>query len=208
MDLRRYRNRLRRCAAIEGKRAPWQVDCMRSHIGATVSHSVLDLFILSLLDRGLETPYDLQRLGGLSLGSTVPALRRLEAAGLIKKKTSGDGLSKRPRHCYQLKKPGLILVKNGWRSYLKAPDQQDLDSVLRIFDMAQHYRAKKADVVEFLRTVALERTTSANLRLVPSSESHHQREHIDKVRAWNAVKRRAEGKFLSELSRSFRGADA
>src|ERR1700733_14201594 len=54
--------------------------------GGNVIHSVLDLFILSLLDRGLETPYDLNRQGGLSLGSTVPALRRLESAGPIKRK--------------------------------------------------------------------------------------------------------------------------
>jgi len=167
----------------------------REPLGATVSHPVLDLFILSLLDRGLETPYDLQRQGGLSLGSTVPALRRLVATGLIRKKTSGVGLSKRPRHCYQLKKPGLMLVKNGWRIHLKTPNQQDLESVLRIFDMAQHYCAKKADVVEFLRTAALERETSTNLRLASSSESHHQMEHIDKVGAWNAAKRRAEVKF-------------
>ena len=64
-------------------------------------HSVLDLFILSLLDRGLETPYDLQRQGGLSLGSTVPALRRLAAAGLIRKREASEA-SKRPRHSYQL----------------------------------------------------------------------------------------------------------
>ena len=55
-----------------------------------MSLSVLDLFVLSLFDRGLETPYDLQRQAGVSLGSSVPALRRLEAAGLIKKS-----------HCYQ-----------------------------------------------------------------------------------------------------------
>jgi DNA-binding PadR family transcriptional regulator len=169
-----------------------------------VSHSVLDIFILSLLDRGLETPYDLQRQGGLSLGSTVPALRRLETSGFIKKKTSGDRSSKRPRHCYQLKKTGLALAQNGWKIHIKAPDQHDLESILRVFDMAQHYRAKNSDIIEFLKAVALQRMTPANLRLASSSIPHLEKEHMDRVKAWSAAKRKAEIRFLSELSRSFR----
>lgn len=32
-------------------------------MGAKLTYSMLDLFILSVLDRGLETPYDLNRQG-------------------------------------------------------------------------------------------------------------------------------------------------
>jgi DNA-binding PadR family transcriptional regulator len=80
--------------------------------------SVLDLFILSVLDRGLETPYDLNRQGGLSLGSTVPALRRLETAGLVRKKAA-VGSSKRPRHWFQLSAAGRKLARGGWAVHVE-----------------------------------------------------------------------------------------
>jgi hypothetical protein len=39
--------------------------------------SVLDLFALSMLQRGLTTPYDLLRDAGLSQSASLPALSRL-----------------------------------------------------------------------------------------------------------------------------------
>ena len=109
-------------------------------------HSVLDLFILSLLDRGLETPYDLQRQGGLSLGSTVPALRRLESAALVRKKAS-VALSQRPRHWFQLSAAGRKLARRGWIPLLENQPPSDFDAVLRLADMARHYRTRPADIV-------------------------------------------------------------
>jgi DNA-binding PadR family transcriptional regulator len=123
-------------------------------------HSVLDLFILSLLDRGLETPYDLQRQGGLSLGSTVPALRRLESAGLVRKKAS-VALSKRPRHWFQLSATGRRLARRGWIPLLKDQPPSDFDAALRLADMARHYGARPADIVKFLEAAASERRSSA-----------------------------------------------
>ncbi len=41
--------------------------------------------------------------------------------------------------------------------YLKAPNQMDLDAVLRVADMAQYYNARTADMVEFFEAVVLER---------------------------------------------------
>src|SRR5258708_23229447 len=81
-------------------------------MGIRLPQSVLELFILSVLDRGLETPYDLNRQGGLSLGSTVPALRRLETAGLVRKKAA-VGSSKRPRHWFQLSAAVRQLARGG-----------------------------------------------------------------------------------------------
>jgi DNA-binding PadR family transcriptional regulator len=118
--------------------------------------SVLDLFILSLLDRGLETPYDLQRQGGLSLGSTVPALKRLETAGLVRKKAT-LGSSKRPRHSFQLSTAGKKLARSGWKVHFKASNHPDFDAILRIADMAQHYLAKPIDIVTFLEAAASQR---------------------------------------------------
>lgn len=66
--------------------------------------SIFDVYLLSLIDRGLETPYDLLKQGGVSLGSAVPALRRLEAASLVKRMAQ-VGSSKRLRHRLKLPTP-------------------------------------------------------------------------------------------------------
>jgi DNA-binding PadR family transcriptional regulator len=154
--------------------------------------SVLDLFILSLLDRGLETPYDLQRQGGLSLGSTVPALRRLAATGLIRKR-GATGASKRPRHIYQLSAAGRTQAQNGWKTHLKSPYQMDLDAVLRVADMAQHYNAKTTDITAFLVAAASERRVSARSGISSRSGSLSL---VTTREVWNVARLTAEAKFL------------
>jgi DNA-binding PadR family transcriptional regulator len=164
-------------------------------------HSVLDLFILTLLDRGLETPYDLQRQGGLSLGSTVPALQRLAAAGLIRKRES-SGTSKRPRHSYQLSALGRNRAKNGWKTRLKSPNQMDLDAVLRVAYMAQYYNARTADIVEFFKAAVSERRVPTSSRLLDSDGKSSSLGHMPTLRAWNAARLKAEAKFLAALAKS------
>ena len=158
-------------------------------------HSVLDLFILSLLDRGLETPYDLNRQGGLSLGSTVPALRRLESAGLIKRKAP-VGSSKRPRHWFQLSVTGKKLARSGWKVHLKASSHPDFDAVLRVVDMAQHYLAKPIDIVAFLEAAASERRSQARPRASGPSDTYNSFGLVTTRESWDVVRLRAEAKFL------------
>jgi hypothetical protein len=168
-----------------------------------VPHSVLDLFVLSLLDRGLETPYDLHRQGRLSLGSTVPALRRLETAGLVRKKAP-VGSSKRPRHWFQLSAAGRKLAHGGWIPLLKDGPPSDFDAVLRLADMAQHYRARPADIVTFLEAAASERRSSARSAV---SRPHEMRDSFGLVatrEAWDVARLKAETKFLEGLAESFR----
>ena len=154
--------------------------------------SVLDLFILSLLDRGLQTPYDLNRQGGLSLGSTIPALRRLKGAGLVRT-LKPMGVSKRPRHSYQLSALGRTRVQNDWKTYLKSPRQIDLDAVLRVADMAKHYNAKTTDIAAFLVTAASERQMSARSGGSASDGSLTLKALRE---AWDVVRLKAEAKFL------------
>ncbi len=168
-----------------------------------MSHSILDLFILSLLDRGLETSYDLHIHGGLSLGSTVPALRRLGSAGLVRKKAP-VGSSKRPRHWFQLSAAGRKLARGGWVSLLKDQPPSDFDAVLRLADMAQHYGATSADIVTFLETVASGRRSSARSGV---SEAHEMRDSLGLVatrEAWDVARLKAEAKFIDGLAKSFR----
>jgi DNA-binding PadR family transcriptional regulator len=166
-----------------------------------VIQSVLDLFILSLLDRGLQTPYDLNRQGGLSLGSTVPALRRLTAAGLIKKREA-TGTSKRPRHAYQLSNAGQTQAREGWKKYLKTHNQMDLDAVLRVADMAHYYNVKAEDIVEFVDSVISERRMPGRSRLSNLDATSVSLGYMTALVAWNAARLKAEEKFLAALAKS------
>jgi DNA-binding PadR family transcriptional regulator len=171
-------------------------------MGDKVIYSVLDLFILSLLDRGLQTPYDLQRQAGLSLGSTVPALRRLETAGFVRKKAQ-VGLSKRPRHWFQLSTAGRKLARGGWIQLLKDQPPSDFDAVLRLADMAQHYRARPANIVSFLEAAGSERRSSARSGVSEPREIRDSVRLVAMREAWHVARLRAEAKFLDGLAKSF-----
>jgi hypothetical protein len=43
----------------------------------------LELFVLTLIEDGVSTPYEPQQAARLSLGATIPALRRLLEGGLV-----------------------------------------------------------------------------------------------------------------------------
>ena len=122
---------------------------------------ILDLFILSLLERGLETPYDLYRRGGLSLGATTPALKRLAEGKLIRRVT-GATSGKRRSHRYTLTEAGLEQARQGWRRYfkdLRVP--ADLDSALRLVDLAVQYKLEQAQITAFLQQAARDRSDLA-----------------------------------------------
>lgn len=163
--------------------------------------SALDLFVLYLLDRGLETSYALQRDGGLSVGSTVPALARLEEAGLVRRMADQRD-SKRPRHGYQLSPAGRKLARTGWKPYLKAVNHLDLDAVIRIADMARHYGAKPKVIVAFLDAAASDRRSPGTLRTTKSNEAGDSFQHMATHGAWNELRLRAEAKFLAGLAKS------
>ena len=132
--------------------------------------SILDIYILSLLDRGLETPYDLQRQGGLSLGASTPALRRLLKAKLVTldKKVSA---TRRPRHVYKVTESGGETASLAWKPFLGAENlPPDLDSVLRILDMAVHYRGNKRKIAAFATRAANQRHLLAEQ--AASSKAH------------------------------------
>lgn len=123
--------------------------------------SILELFILSCIDRGLTTPYQMQREGGLSLGATSPTLPKLVKLGLLRRTTEKTSRN-RPRHDYSLTKEGRQQVKLGWRTRLDASiNPADLDGLLRLVDMATYYGAGVMPVAEFLRRAARSRANMA-----------------------------------------------
>jgi DNA-binding PadR family transcriptional regulator len=166
-----------------------------------VSQSVLELFILSLLDRGLQTAYDLQHQAGISLGSSTPALQRLAVAGLIKK-DAVTGTSRRPRHCYRLTAAGRKLARTGWIDRLKDPAPNDLEAVLRLLDMATHYQADADDIADFLKSSARDRASGLSVTKSGSKPEDSSRAYLSTLRAWNATRLKAEARFLDALADS------
>ncbi|MDT8067257.1 MAG: PadR family transcriptional regulator [Terriglobia bacterium] len=99
----------------------------------------LELYILSLVRNGVATPYELNSRAGLSLGSTVPALARLESESLIK----GSEPQSRNSRRYLLTSKGLRLLQREWREQL-TEETTDLDSILRITYLARQYGTSEA----------------------------------------------------------------
>lgn len=121
---------------------------------------VLDVFVLSLLDRGLRTPYDL-RQAGISLGASTPSLRRLLAQKLVTKSVDSEK-GRRPRHEYKLTSAGKHLAGKAWEHFLSSPRvPDDIDAVLRVIDMSVFYGADRAALANFIRRIANKRMRSA-----------------------------------------------
>ncbi len=160
---------------------------------------VLDLYVLSLLDRGLETAYSFQREVGLSLGASTPSLRRLTEARLVKRKDE-EGKTNRPRHVYTLTSSGRELASSAWREYLQ-PGRlpSDLDSVLRVSDMAAHYGAGGAEVARFLKT-ASERTAILARRAAAVPEAGNGPMYVSMRSRCEATRLKAESDVLGQIA--------
>ncbi len=167
--------------------------------------SILDLFLLSMLDRGAQSPYDLQQAAGVSLGASVPSLRRLTASKLVTR-TEGTAATNRPRHEYRLTAAGKRAAKAGWKTYFQeASTGVDLDSLLRIVDMAFHYRAEKKMIKSFLKQAAQARALMAEKaslaeRGVASADSAS---YLRMRASCDAARLRAEADALLSLAASF-----
>lgn len=164
--------------------------------------SVLDIFILSLLDSGHETTYDLQRQAELSLGSTVPALRRLEVKRLItRQETLTPG--SRPRHAFALTTSGRKLARSGWKPLLDSGrSSDDLEAVLRILEMARVNDADPAEIGKFLEAASRTRLESAKAQAKAAAKKP---QHYVTVRErWSRARLQAEAKFLANLAGEYR----
>jgi DNA-binding PadR family transcriptional regulator len=167
--------------------------------------SILDVFILSMLDRGAQTPYELQRTAGLSQGAAVPSLRRLLDAKLV---TREDGLAatNRPRHEYRLTPEGKKAARSGWKAHFQETSSgSDLDSLLRIVDMAIHYGADKAKIKSFLKHAAKSRELMAEKAgLTERGFTSSDKASYMRMRAYcDAARLGSEGEALLRLAAPF-----
>jgi DNA-binding PadR family transcriptional regulator len=93
--------------------------------------STLELLLLALLQDGISTPYELKSRADISLGSSIPALTRLEADGLIQ---ASDPQSRRSRR-FTLNTKGRSALKKDWSVHLQS-STTDVESILRITYLA------------------------------------------------------------------------
>lgn len=165
--------------------------------------SLLDIFVLSLVDRGLKTPYTLQRQGGLSLGATTPSLRRLSAARLVARNDT-ENATRRPRHEYRLTSAGRKAALTGWREHFnKLRIASDLDSVLRLVDLAVHYGAKRDEVGVFLKRAAEQRFSRARRAGTVISRGHDALLYQQTRLHCESARLKAEASVLSRLATEF-----
>ena len=163
--------------------------------------SLLDVYILSLFDRGFETAYDLQTQGGISLGSSVPALERMESFGLIERKASAKP-GRRKRYAFSLTEKGRQIVQRCWASLLATPPPGDLDSVLRAVDILKAYRVAPRKIVKYLSRASADRAELAAKAARSDSSSTPGMAYLAHRRAWDLQRSRAEAKFLAQLAKS------
>jgi DNA-binding MarR family transcriptional regulator len=95
----------------------------------------LDLFLLGLIREGLTSAYEFRERAAVSVGASLPALRRLERMGYIAR---GKPLNRNRREL-KLTALGQKQLRTGIRTYLKLYQQtppSDAESILRVFSLA------------------------------------------------------------------------
>ena len=132
--------------------------------------TTLDLVLLGLIASGIDTPYRFRERAKLSLGATLPALKRLEAAGFVERKAKGA----RNKQQYTSTRAG----RNHLRSQLKvvidqlADQPNDCESILRTVGLAASARNTNG-ATSFLRSAAQDRERRATLlrnSIVPGTD--------------------------------------
>lgn len=109
--------------------------------------------MLALISQGLTTTYALQSEAGLSLGASVPALKRLEDAALVNRKISGR------RHEFSLTTAGKKILRD-WRPPSGRPSS-DYDDVLRTAYLCVFLRHEVGSAADLLEQAARARLRAA-----------------------------------------------
>ncbi|MCU1285658.1 MAG: hypothetical protein JWO13_2008 [Acidobacteriales bacterium] len=139
--------------------------------------SVLDLFILAMIEHGFETPYALHRSAGISLGATNPALKRLSQAKLIVMDAESTA-SNRPRHRYSLTSAGKKALGLARKQQSQTSDSSDVDATLRSVVLAVIF-IKPEEARDILLRSAASRASLAAARKLSSSSARVQLKKFD-----------------------------
>jgi hypothetical protein len=120
-----------------------------------------------LIDGGVSPPYQLQKAAGLSQGATIPALKRLLEARLVRHGKPGV----RRRSDYKVSALGKKLLRDGWLPLIEAGPSGDLDSDLSVALLAILGSGNRRLTADFLRqsTTALLTSEAEAIRAMADS---------------------------------------
>jgi DNA-binding PadR family transcriptional regulator len=119
--------------------------------------SDLDLFVLALIESKVSTPYDLQRIAGLSPGATIPSLRRLVGQRFVAVGEAGP----RGRIDYAITADGRKHLKTAWQALIDDGPSGDLDADLRVALLVLWVGGDRRLAKNFLRQSAARNMKSA-----------------------------------------------
>jgi hypothetical protein len=127
----------------------------------------LDLFVLAMVVRGVNTPYKLLTEAGLSQGASLQVLARLEAAGHVRRGEPGL----RGRSEAKITAAGQRHLHAGWQPLLDAPIPPEIESVLRTICVAVLSGARKKALAAYLKRAASDKAAESKLRKAAASEA-------------------------------------
>jgi len=87
----------------------------------------LDIFVLALVESGVSTLFEFQKLAGISQGATVPALRRLIASGFVRPQK----VASRGRIGHRITVEGRKRLKVDWRELVQQEPSGNLALAFR-----------------------------------------------------------------------------
>lgn len=163
----------------------------------------LELFVLALIRRGINTSYYLSETAGLSPGATIPALERLRKVGHVRPGKPGA----RGRMEFKITASGKQYLAPGWRPLLEASVPADLEAILRIASLALLSGADTKTVAAGLKRAAMIKSTESkrrNREAAVIEDSLSSVRNVDLFRwmqaAHQAARLAAEAKLLRQLA--------
>ncbi len=126
----------------------------------------LELFVLALIQRGVNTPYRLLS-AGLSQGGVIPVLGRLENSGYVRRGKPGP----RGRTEFEIAAAGRRHLQAAWQTLLEAPVSGDIETVLRAASLAILSGADRKIVTAYLERAAKAKVADSKSRKAECEES-------------------------------------
>jgi hypothetical protein len=124
--------------------------------------TTLELFLLNLVDQGLNTPYQLKTSAGLSVGAALPALNRLNGRKLLQRAATAA----RNKQQFEVTPLGKTIMTSQTKRVLgeaKTAPLTDTESALRLAALA-FFSKKRSIAVSLLTKLGQSRRKQATRR--------------------------------------------
>jgi DNA-binding PadR family transcriptional regulator len=123
-----------------------------------LTRTTLEIFVLAAVRGGLDTPYDLNKEAGLSVGATIPLLARLQKADFLQSRPA----ARRSRQYSLTAKGKSVLEQSRWGLLHSIPSE--FEAILRVAYVAAVVDGGLNTVRTFLRAAAVQRRRLAQQR--------------------------------------------